>query len=82
MALTREGLIDYLQLKQGVDPSQIESDDTELFSSGLLDSFSMVDLILFIETEGRFKMNPTEVNLDNLDTVGRILAFAAAKADH
>ena len=80
MAITREGILGYLQLKQGLDPSLIESDDTELFSSGLLDSFSMVDLILFIETEGGFKMNPSEVNLDNLDSVGRIVAFAAAKA--
>ena len=80
MALTRESLIDYLHTKQGIDPSQIESDDTELFSSGLLDSFSMVDLIMFIETEGGFKLNPTDVNLENLDSVGRILAFAQEQA--
>ena len=80
MALTRENIIGYLQDKQGIDPSQISSDDTELFSSGLLDSFSMVDLIMFIETEGGFKMNPGDVNLDNLDSVGKILAFAQAQA--
>ena len=79
MNLTRESLIDYLHAKQGIDPSQIESDDIELFSSGLLDSFSMVDLIMFIETEGDFKFSPTDVNLDNLDSVGRILAFAQAQ---
>jgi len=80
MAITRESLIHYLETKQGIDPSQIESNDTELFSSGLLDSFSMVDLILFIETEGKLKMNTSDVNLDNLDTLGRILAYAATQA--
>ncbi len=48
---TDEHIITYLEEKQGIDPAQITSDDTELFSSGLLDSFSMVDLIMFIETE-------------------------------
>ena len=80
MALSRESLIKYLETKQGVDPAQIESDDTELFSSGILDSFSMVDLILFLETEGKFRMNAGDVNLDNLDTLGRILAYAADQA--
>ena len=79
MALTRDALIDYLQNKQGIDPSSIESDDAELFSSGLIDSFSMVDLIQFIETEGGFKMNPSDVNLDNLDSITRILTFAESQ---
>jgi acyl carrier protein len=80
MALTRESILGYLENKQGVDISQVESDDTPLFSAGLLDSFSMVDLILFLETEGGFKMQATDVNLDNLDTIGRMLAYAKANA--
>jgi len=79
MALTRDALLDYLQNKQGIDPAVIESDDTELFSSGLIDSFSMVDLIQFIETEGGFKMNPSDVNLDNLDSIAKIIAFAESQ---
>jgi acyl carrier protein len=81
MALTRESILGYLEQKQGIDPAQIENDDTLLFSAGLLDSFSMVDLILFLETEGGFKMQPTDVNLDNLDSIGRMLAFASARAE-
>ena len=79
MALTRENILGYLEQKQGVDVSQVESDDTPLFSAGLLDSFSMVDLILFLETEGGFKMQATDVNLDNLDTIGRMLAYAKSQ---
>ena len=62
----------------GVDTADIEG-DTELFSSGLIDSFALVTLMTFIETEGSFRINPAEVNLENLDTIDRILAFANSK---
>ena len=77
MALTRETLINYLNTKMGLDTSQID-DQTPLFSSALLDSFSMVDLIMFLEQEANFKIEPWEVNLDNLDSVSRILQFVAS----
>ena len=48
MALERENLRRYLHEKQGLEPEDFE-DDTLLFSSGLIDSFSMVDLIIFTE---------------------------------
>ena len=76
--MTREALMTYLNDKMGVDTSSI-ADDTPLFSSNLLDSFSMVDLIMFVEKEGGVKLNPTDVNLDNLDSVGRILAFVGKR---
>jgi acyl carrier protein len=74
MEITRDALLTYLREKLKIDTSKIE-DDSALFSSGLTDSFSMVDLILFLEKTGGFKMNPLDVNLDNLDSVERILAF-------
>jgi len=76
--MTRDALMHYLRDKMGVDTSSVV-DDTPLFSSNLLDSFSMVDLIMFVEKEGRVRLNPTDVSLDNLDTVGRILAFVAVR---
>ena len=79
MALTRESLIEYMEQEHGVDPSQIESDDTELFSSGLLDSFSMVDMLTFIEDSASIKISTGDVNLDNLDSVGKILAFVGSQ---
>lgn len=79
MAVTKDTLTGYLKDKIGVDTSEID-DQTPLFSSGLIDSFSLVDLMTFIETEGGFKLNPADVNLENLDTVERILAFSADQA--
>ncbi len=75
MAVTRDSLFAYLGEQLSVDTSDLD-DQTPLFSSGLIDSFSLVDLMTFVETEGGFKFNPADVNLDNLDSVSRILAFA------
>ena len=47
MALELERLIRYLEEEQGLDDV---AGDTELFSSGLLDSFTLVDVILYLET--------------------------------
>ena len=55
--------------------SQAE-DETELFSTGLVDSFAMVDLLVFLEKHTGTKMGPEDITLDNLDSVSRILAFA------
>jgi acyl carrier protein len=80
MTLEAAALLRHLGEKIHVAPDQIESDMT-LISSGLIDSFSMVELVLFIEQQCGIKVKPTEVNLDNLDSVERILAFAEARTN-
>lgn len=65
---------DYLADAQRIDMSDI-SDDTALFSSGLIDSFAMIDLVSFIEQDLGIAMKPADITLDNLDTLGRIAAF-------
>jgi len=63
-----------------VDEHQLDasgvSDETPLFSTSLLDSFIMIELITFIEKEGGFRVKPSEVTLENLDSIGAILAYA------
>ena len=76
--LTKDALMEYLVSHAQVDPSAIE-DSTELFSSGLVDSFAMVDLLQFLEKQTGSRMGPEDISLDNLDSVERILAFAASK---
>jgi acyl carrier protein len=78
MALDRENLRRYLHEKQGLEPEDFE-DDTLLFSSGLLDSFSMVDLIMFIEDTAGVRVHPVDVTLDNFDSIDRILAFVETR---
>ena len=78
MALAREDLIEYLAKKGRVDQAKIE-DSTPLFSSGLIDSFAMVDMLVFLEKHTGTKMGPEDIDLDNLDSVERILRFAASR---
>jgi len=77
MSLTTESLIVFITKTLEVDDVVA---DTPLFSSGLLDSVTMLDLISFIETSARIEVNREDVTLDNFDTVERIVRFADGKA--
>jgi acyl carrier protein len=76
--MNSDSLKNYLGDRMGLDTGAL-ADDTPLFSSNLLDSFSMVDLIMFIEKESGVQLNATDVSLDNLDSIGRILRFVDAR---
>lgn len=75
MSLNAEDLIGYLKNDLNID-EPVDA-GTELFSSGLLDSVSMVGLITFIEERTGATIQPGDVTLDNFDTVERIQAYVA-----
>ena len=79
MSLDRTTLLGFLHDRLGVDQGSID-DATSLFSSGVLDSFGMVELIMFLENVGGVQLRPTEVTLENLDSVERIMGFLAVRA--
>jgi acyl carrier protein len=66
-------LTDSLDVADAVDP------ESELFSSGALDSVAMLSLIAFIEKAGGLAIRPEDVTLENFDTPARILRFAEAQ---
>ncbi len=72
--LTQDSLYEFLRSQLGVDTSAIEP-ETSLFESGLVDSFSMVELIAFVESTCGIRFKAKQVKLDNLDSVKRILEF-------
>ena len=72
--LTADKLIAFFDTELGIDPSAVK-EDTPLFSSGLIDSFSLLTVIDFLERSFSFRMNPMDVNLDHMDTVERMLAY-------
>jgi acyl carrier protein len=78
MPLPREKLVAWITEHAPVDAASL-ADDTKLFSSSLIDSFVMVDLLLFLEEQMGVPMPTGDVNLDNLDTIGSILAYAARR---
>jgi acyl carrier protein len=76
MTLNQDGLLHFMENKLGVDTSQVDA-DTPLFSSGIIDSTGMVELIVFVESAAAVKFSPDDITLDNLDSIGRILNFVA-----
>jgi acyl carrier protein len=75
--LTEDNLREFLRDEIGVETTTLSRDDL-LFSSGLIDSFSLVTLLAHIERVCGFRIGPTDVNLDNFDSLGRILAYAGS----
>jgi len=63
-----------LTTKFGVDQAAL-TDDSELFSEGLLDSLSVMDLVDFVEAEAGVPIPPTDIVLENFDSVTRIIRY-------
>ena len=78
MQLAHEDLLEFMQTELNIDVEQVD-DDTPLFSGGILDSTTIVELILFLEQRGGFRITAEEINLDNLDTLNKIMTFVKIK---
>ena len=74
MSLTPEDIRQFLITEENLNPSQIEF-HTSLFSTGTLDSFAMVSLVSFVEKSYGVRVKPTDVTLENFDSIERILRF-------
>lgn len=74
--LSGEGLVAFMEEDLGVDVDGI-TNETALFSSQLVDSFALVTLMMFIERESGIRIPPGDVNLDNMDSIGKMLAYVA-----
>ncbi len=80
MALSKEGLLAFMEATLGVETASLD-EHTELFSSGIIDSAAMVELIEFVESEGNVTFSPDDLTLDHLDSISRILTFVAARCE-
>jgi acyl carrier protein len=76
--LTEEKLLAFLSGSLKVDGEL--SADSELFSSGSLDSVAMLQLITFVEDEAGIRIRPEDVTLDNFDSATRIIRFAESQS--
>jgi len=55
------------------------SDSKPLFDSGIIDSLGMVKLTAFIESTFKIAISPSEVTMDNFDTVDKIAGYVDKK---
>ena len=63
-------------------PGKLIQTDTHLISGGLIDSFSLVDLALFVEDTFGVRIEDTELNaqtFDSLDQLAEIIATRQPK---
>jgi len=71
----------YLQeaLRLHGDTQEVAEDDS-LFLSGRLDSFSMMNLILFLETAFALTFSDLEFDVEKVDSLNAIAALVHAKS--
>ena len=75
----RDQIIEFIYDEYVEDESMKIEDDTPLISSGLVDSFSMVSLKMFLEEEYQIQMTDEEASTEAFDTVSRILTLVQKK---
>lgn len=77
MNLTSHDVVDFVKDSLAVDePIDVES---ALFSTGLLDSVAMLNLITYVEEKARIEVRASDVTLDNFDTAQRIEAYVDSR---
>lgn len=60
-------------------PGFILRSDVKLISSGMIDSFSLVDLALFVEDKFKVPIEDTELNATTFDTIDELAKFINLK---
>jgi len=56
-------------------PDRAISPDEPLISSGLIDSFSLMDVALFVEDTFGVRLEDTELNADTFDNLSQLVAL-------
>ena len=65
-------LAEYIAKEILKQPKRVIKPDEPIISSGLIDSFHLVDLGLFVEDQFGVKIDDTELNADTFDTLAQL----------
>ena len=60
-------------------PNRSIKPNEPLISSGLIDSFSLMDVALFIEDTYGVRIEDTELNADTFDTLDQLVALVSGR---
>lgn len=60
-------------------PGRVIAGDEKLISSGLIDSFSLMDLALFVEDSYGVRIEDTELNADTFDSLDQLAALIESR---
>jgi len=72
-------LAEYIAAKILKQPDRRVRQDEPLLSSGLVDSFSLMDLALYVEDSFGVRIEDTELNAETFDTLGQLTALIDAR---
>ncbi len=79
MKLNFDDITGFLKEELGVATNDI-APETKLFSTGTIDSFGLVSLLSHLEAECSIKIRASDVNLDNFDSISRMLNYVENSA--
>jgi acyl carrier protein len=68
-------LSQYITAKILKQPNRVLKESEPLISSGLIDSFSLVDLGLFVEDQFGVRLDDSELNANTFDTLAQLAAL-------
>jgi acyl carrier protein len=71
----RQALRTALVIQFGADQDGLD-DDTKLFSGGLIDSLTVMDLVGYVERQIGKRIPAADITLNNFDSIAQIVAFA------
>ncbi len=71
----RSALAQYIAKEILQQPKRVIAPTTPLISSGLIDSFHLVDLGLYVEDTFGVHLDDTELNRDTFDTIEQLTAL-------
>jgi acyl carrier protein len=73
-AKVREGLREFISQTLIRDPAYPLRDDEPIITSGLIDSFALAELAVFIEREWKVYIPDPDLTVDRMNTLDQIVA--------
>ena len=72
-------LAQYIAAEILKQPKRVVRPDEPLISSGLIDSFSLVDLALFVEDTFGVRIEDTELNAQTFDNLNQLVSLVQSR---
>jgi len=79
MTETTSSLATFIASKILKQPKRVIAADESLISSGLIDSFSLMDLALYVEDTFGVRIEDTELNADTFDTLTQLAGLIESR---
>jgi acyl carrier protein len=79
MTETQDKLSKFIAEKILKQPGRTIGPDEKLISSGLIDSFSLMDLALFVEDSYGVRIEDTELNANTFDSLDQLSALIESR---